>query len=97
MGEEHMEEEHTHQLHLADRRSGQITGVVDVQAFDENEIRLETQQGMLQIQGKDLHVGRLQLDRGEIDIQGEVTSLIYRDGRGQKRKKEQSLLGRLFQ
>ena len=52
---------------------------------------------MLQIQGKDLHVGRLQLDRGEIDIQGEVTSLIYRDGRGQKRKKEQSLLGRLFQ
>ena len=90
-----MEEEHTHQLHLADRKSGQITGVVDVQAFDENEIRLETQQGMLQIQGKDLHVGRLQLDRGE--IQGEVTSLIYRDGRGQKRKKEQSLLGRLFQ
>ena len=69
-----MEEEHTHQLHLADRKSGQITGVVDVQAFDENEIRLETQQGMLQ-----------------------VTSLIYRDGRGQKRKKEQSLLGRLFQ
>ena len=47
-----MEEEHTHQLHLADRRSGQITGVVDVQAFDENEIRLETQQGMLQIQAR---------------------------------------------
>ena len=90
-----MEGEHGHRIHLENRQSGQITGVVDVQAFDENEIRLETQQGMLHIQG--LHVERLQLDRGEVDIQGQVDSLIYREGKGRERKKGQSLIGRLFQ
>lgn len=92
-----MEGERTHRIYLENRKIGQITGVVDVQAFDENEIRLETQHGMLYIQGKDLHVGRLQLDRGEVDIEGQVGSLTYRDDKGQGKKKGQSLLGRLFQ
>lgn len=92
-----MEGDQGHHIHLENRQTGQITGVVDVQAFDENEIRLETQQGMLQIQGKGLHVERLQLDRGEVDIQGQVDSLTYREGKSRERKKGQSLLGRLFQ
>lgn len=92
-----MEGEGAHRIQLEGRQAGQITGVIGVQAFDENEIRLETQQGILQIQGKGLHVERLQLDRGEVDIQGQVNSLLYRDGGGRGRKREQSLMGRLFQ
>lgn len=92
-----MEGENGHRIQLENRQSGQITGVIDVRAFDEKEIHLETQQGMLQIQGKGLHVERLQLDRGEVDIQGQIDSLTYREGRGREKKKGQSLIGRLFQ
>ena len=75
-----MEGEHGHRIHLENRQSGQITGVVDVQAFDENEIRLETELGMLTVRGKELHLSRLSLDQGEVDLEGTVEALVYSNG-----------------
>ena len=45
-----------HKLILNNRRCGNLTGVSDVLSFDENEIILETDQGMLMMKGKELHV-----------------------------------------
>ena len=52
-----------HKLVINNRKTSMVTGVLDVLAFDLNEILLETEQGMLMVKGKDLHVNRLTLER----------------------------------
>lgn len=69
----------THKLVINNRKSSLVTGVVDVLAFDLNEILLETHQGMLMLKGTDLHVNRLSLEKGEVDIAGNINSVAYSD------------------
>ena len=66
-----MEEKQTpraHRLVLNNRKTGTVTGVLDVLSFDLNEVLLETEQGMLMVKGSDLHVNRLSLEKGEVDL-----------------------------
>ena len=85
-----------HKLTLSNRRTCNLTGVNDVLSFDENEIILETEQGMLMIKGAELHVNRLTLDKGEVDVDGRIDSFAYSD-REDTQKKATSFLGRMFQ
>ena len=84
-----------HKVLLANRKSANFSGVLDVLSFDVNEILLETEQGMLLIKGNDLHVNRLSLEKGEIDIEGRIDSLTYSEPKNVTKQTE-SLLGRLF-
>ena len=84
-----------HKLILNNRRSCNLTGVNDVLSFDEHEIILETEQGMLMIKGMELHVNRLTLDKGEVDIDGRIDSFTYTEQSSMSAKGE-SLLSRLF-
>lgn len=84
-----------HKLILNNRRTGNLTGVSDVLSFDENEIILETDQGMLMMKGKELHVSRLMLDKGEVDIDGRIDSVTYSE-QGSRTERTESFLGRLF-
>ena len=84
-----------HKLILNNRRCGNLTGESDVLSFDENEIILETDQGMLMMKGKELHVSRLMLDKGEVDIDGRIDSVTYSE-QGSRTERTESLLGRLF-
>ena len=85
----------THKLMLSNRRTCNLTGINDVLSFDENEIILETDQGMLMVKGTDLHVSRLTLDKDEVDIDGKFDSFTYSEQTGISAKGE-SLLARLF-
>lgn len=81
-----------HTVILEGREKLSVSGVVDVQSFDEEQVLLETVRGMLVVRGQGLHVERLQLEAGELIVQGEIGLLEYDDSvqpRG-------SLLGRLF-
>ena len=53
-----------HRLTIQDRKLAGITGVSDCVSFDENEVVLDTDMGLLTIRGKDLHVNRLTLEKG---------------------------------
>lgn len=93
-----MEEmQHTvpHRLVLEDRKSGLVTGVRDVQSFDEKEILLKTERGLLTVKGDKLHVKRLTLEKGEVELEGMVDLLQYSDLRRSDREGE-SILSRLF-
>lgn len=85
-----------HKLQITDRRKGSITGVKDVQSFDEKEISLVTETGILLVKGEELHVTRLDLEKQEVDIEGKVDSLIYSQGIT-KAKGGEGVLKRLFQ
>lgn len=84
-----------HRMELENRGAGRITGIQDVVAFDENQMVLDTDMGLLTIKGKDLHVSRLTLEKGEMDIEGTVDSLSYSAG-GARKKSGESVLARLF-
>ncbi|MBE5879017.1 MAG: sporulation protein YabP [Lachnospiraceae bacterium] len=86
---------HTHKVSLLGRKTCALNGVVDVLAFDVNEIILETEQGMLMIKGSELHVTRLSLEKGEVDVEGRIDSLAYSDLPSSTGRKE-SIFGRLF-
>ena len=84
-----------HKLTMQNRSSLQVTGVVDVIAYDPGEIILETSAGLLLIKGETLHMNHLSLEKGETGVDGSVDSLTYSDvnkGTGQAG----SFLGRLF-
>ena len=72
-----------------------VTGVLDVLAFDLNEVLLETEQGMLMVKGKDMHVTRLSLEKGEVDLAGQIDSVSYSDVH-HNTKKNETLFMKLF-
>ena len=93
-----MEEKQTikaHKLVLNNRKTCVMTGILDVLAFDLNEILLETEQGVLVIKGKDLHVNRLSLEKGEVDVTGHIDSCTYSDVQAAK-KKDENFFMKLF-
>ena len=85
-----------HRLQLTDRREGSITGVKDVQSFDEKEISLVTEAGILLVKGEELHVTRLDLEKQEVCLL--YTSDAADDlTRTTKAKGGEGVLKRLFQ
>ncbi|ABX40524.1 sporulation protein YabP [Lachnoclostridium phytofermentans] len=83
------------QLNLNDRKEALITGVRDVRSFDDHEIILETDLGILMIRGSDLHMGRLTLEKGEVDVTGRMDSFVYSELKGFTKSGE-SVFKRLF-
>lgn len=68
-----------HNLIIEGRASVSVSGVEDVESFDEAEIVLFTSAGMLIVRGRDLHIEKLSLDGGELIINGQVDSVQYED------------------
>ncbi len=68
-----------HNLILEDRQKLSLSGVTDVESFNENEVSLYTSQGELVIRGKNLHVDEVSLETGDLEMSGEVKSLVYGD------------------
>ena len=83
-----------HKVNLLNRSVGAISGVRDVKAFNEAEIVLETDMGLLSIKGSELHVTKLTLENGEVEIDGTADSFIYTNTK--EAASEKGLFGRLF-
>lgn len=80
-----------HQLQLDGRARLHMTGVVEVESFDETTIVLTTTKGVLIVRGEGLHLQLLRLDGGEVLIDGTIDSLSYEDA-----QPAGSFLARLF-
>ena len=66
-----------HRLTLDQREKLTLTGVEDVERFDEAEIVMSTTAGDLIIRGEELHIEKLSLDGGDIHITGRIDALTY--------------------
>ena len=84
-----------HACRLENRNAASLTGVREVVSFDENQVVMDTDMGLLTIKGKDLHVSRLTVEKGELEVEGQVDSLAYSSNETY-RKTGQSILARLF-
>lgn len=68
-----------HQLTLIDREEMTVDGVLNLGSYDEREVVMETEQGILQIKGEGLNIKQLNLEKGSIIIEGSVKTLSYDD------------------
>ena len=68
-----------HRLELTGRERLTISGVEDVERFDESGVIMTTSAGTLIVTGEDLHIGKLSLEGGELYVDGRITSISYED------------------
>ncbi len=68
-----------HRLELDGRERLLVTGVEEVERFDEEEIVMNTTAGVLVVGGNQLHIGKLNLDGGELHVDGAIHTLLYED------------------
>ncbi len=84
-----------HRLVINNRETLEVTGVMHVDSFDDEEVILETEQGLLAIRGEDLHIKQLNLEKGELSIEGLVLELVYSDDK-RFRERGKGFFDRLF-
>ena len=70
-----------HHVVLEERKHLTVSGVEDVERFDENTITLSTTQGAMTITGENLHIEKLSLDGGDLKVEGDIEALVYEDSR----------------
>lgn len=68
-----------HRVELDGRERLKVSGVEDVERFDETSIIMSTSGGTLIVSGENLHIGKLSLEGGELHVDGRIDSLSYED------------------
>ena len=68
-----------HNIIIENRGNISVSGVLDVESFDESSINLSTTGGVLGIRGEGLHIERLSVETGEMTIEGRICGINYTD------------------
>lgn len=68
-----------HNVILENRKRMALTGVLDIDSFNEQGVIVLTEQGVLIIKGTDLHINKLSIESGDVTVDGEIASLTYTD------------------
>lgn len=68
-----------HNLIMEDRKNLTLTGVVDVDSFDEQTVVLITDIGELIIKGSSLQIKGFSIESGDLSLDGEIESLAYQE------------------
>ena len=79
MAEEKRMQSMPHNLVLEDRKMLTVSGVSDVDSFDEQTVIVFTDMGELTVRGSNLHINRLSVEVGELTVEGNIAALIYSD------------------
>ena len=78
---------------VEDRNRVTITGVEQVDSFNDNTIILRTIKGGMVIKGEGLNVGKLNLDDGNIKIDGIINGISYID---KELSQKGNIIGKIF-
>ncbi|MDR0991984.1 MAG: YabP/YqfC family sporulation protein [Ruminococcus sp.] len=74
------------------RKKVLLSGVTDVDRFEEDIIHAYTILGELTIKGFNLHVNALSVETGDMDISGDINSLVY----GEERTSPLTFIQKIF-
>ncbi|TDQ34220.1 sporulation protein YabP [Aureibacillus halotolerans] len=83
-----------HNIIMKNRKYLEITGVKQVDSFDNEEFLLVTTMGYLAIRGQNLQMKNLDVEQGNVSIRGKIYDLVYLDE--QQSEKAKGLFGKLF-
>lgn len=82
-----------HTVTIDNREKTTITDILEIDSFDEAEIRATLKRGAMIIKGEKLHIQVLDLQEGRAVITGTVNSLMYVKV---KEKGEKGLMARIL-
>ena len=68
-----------HVLTMENRRKVMVSGVRDVDSFNEQEIVFVIDNGLVILGGHDLHISKLNLDDGQLVIEGLILGVEYHE------------------
>lgn len=80
-----------HLLTLDERKALRVSGVTEVERFDEQGAVLHTSCGVLLISGEGLHMQDLSIEGGQVVVEGTITAMSYEEPR-----RTRGFWGRLF-
>jgi sporulation protein YabP len=69
-----------------------LSGVTDVDRFEEDVIHAYTILGEMTVKGQNLHVNALSVETGDMDIEGDINSIVY----GAENTGPLSFIGKIF-
>lgn len=78
---------------LENRKKLTISGITDINNFDENIISVITTLGYLTIKGSQLKINNLSVETGDVIIEGNINSLFYD---GSKKTKNKNLWAKII-
>ena len=81
-----------HTVSINNRQGAQLSGVIEVIRFDENEVLLETLCGTLSIDGEGLALSDWNAERGFASLTGRIDAITYFD----KKQEDSKTHGGLF-
>ncbi|WP_138419994.1 sporulation protein YabP [Aquibacillus sediminis] len=83
-----------HHVTMHNRRNLEISGVKEVDSFDNEEFLLQTVMGYLIVRGENLQMKNLDVEQGNVSIKGKIYELSYLDE--QHGEKAKGLFSKLF-
>ncbi len=89
-----MDEKTVQSLVLENKEVLNVTGVENVDNFNDESVVLITNKGKLTIKGEKLNISKLNVDEGKLIVKGIINSLVYSEYEGQREKV--SLVKKLF-
>lgn len=81
-----------HNIVLENRKKLVLSGVVNVESFEEDSVELKTSLGDLSIRGEGLKMESFVSDIGDLVVTGNVYAIVYINDSSKK----QGFIGRLF-
>lgn len=73
-----------HSVFIEERKKLTVTGVTDVDGFNEELVKITLKERRLIVKGKNLHIENLDIAGEKLTITGEVALLEYADAAGEK-------------
>ena len=70
-----------HSLIMENRNKLEITGVKNVDTFDDENIIMSTCRGELTVKGSNLNIEKFSIETTEIGISGDIIALVYTSDR----------------
>ncbi len=81
-----MQENAIHNVIMESRKKISVSGVEDMECFDDGKVIVYTSMGIMEITGKNFHMNRLSLDTGEIVVEGDIDGVVYEREKGVEKK-----------
>ncbi len=78
---------------LENREKLSVSGVIDVESFNDECIIVDTELGILIIRGEDLHINKLNLDDSVLNVEGDIMCCEYSD---KESKSKGGFFGKMF-
>lgn len=73
-----------HSIFIEERKKMTVTGVTDVDGFNEELVKITLKEKRLTVKGKNLHIENLDTAGGKLTVTGEIDSVEYAAAAGEK-------------